>query len=169
MAINLNKDSVYRSAKPKEKDYRISDGEGLVLLVKKDSTKRWMFYYRFQGKQNTLGFGVYPATTLENARRQAEESRKQIADGINPSEIKRQAKAAQKQATEDQVRIDAGLPSTNSFEYICREWLASIAHKTREVTQEKKLRRFELYVFPASALSRLMKSNLRKYSPSSSR
>ena len=34
MAKNLNKDAVYRAAKPKEKDYTISDGDGLLLLVK---------------------------------------------------------------------------------------------------------------------------------------
>ncbi|WP_150047425.1 Arm DNA-binding domain-containing protein [Methylomonas rhizoryzae] len=72
MALNLNKDAVYRVAKPKEKDCRISDGGGLALLVKSTGLKRWVFDYRFQGKGNRLGFGEYPAVTLENARRQAE-------------------------------------------------------------------------------------------------
>ncbi|WP_367155703.1 Arm DNA-binding domain-containing protein [Methylomonas sp. HYX-M1] len=72
MALNLNKDAVYRVAKPKEKDCRISDGGGLALLVKSTGLKRWVFDYRFQGKGNRLGVGEYPAVTLENARRQAE-------------------------------------------------------------------------------------------------
>jgi hypothetical protein len=58
MALNLNKDAVYKAAKVQQKDFRISDGGGLTLLVKTDGTKRWLFYYRFNGKQNTLGLGT---------------------------------------------------------------------------------------------------------------
>ncbi|WP_341540342.1 MULTISPECIES: tyrosine-type recombinase/integrase [Methylomonas] len=47
------------------------------------------------------------------------------------------------------MRVDAGLPLINSFEYVTREWLASNAHTVRDITHQKKLRRFELYVFPA--------------------
>nr|WP_054763573.1 hypothetical protein [Methylomonas koyamae] len=43
MALNFNKDAVYRAAKPKDKDYSISDGGGLALKVKPDGTKRWTF------------------------------------------------------------------------------------------------------------------------------
>ena len=39
MAEKLNKDAVYRAAKPKDKDYTINDGGGLVLLVKSSSAK----------------------------------------------------------------------------------------------------------------------------------
>ena len=68
MTKELNKESVYRSAKPKEKDYTINDGDGLVMLVKKTGVKTWRFIYRYQGKQNRLGLGNYPATTLHTAR-----------------------------------------------------------------------------------------------------
>jgi hypothetical protein len=56
MAEKLNKDATYKAAKPKEKDYTINDGGGLVLLVKVGGVKRWRFDYRFNGKQNRLGF-----------------------------------------------------------------------------------------------------------------
>ncbi|MGR8930213.1 MAG: tyrosine-type recombinase/integrase [Gammaproteobacteria bacterium] len=77
-----------------------------------------------------LGMEVSPQKTPTN----------QGEDGTNKSK---------NQADEDQARLNAGLPIVNSFEYACREWLASTAHKTHDVTQQKKLRRFELYVFPA--------------------
>ena len=149
MARNLNKDTVYKAAKPKDKDYTINDGECLALLVKTNGSKLWRFIYRFGGKQNRLGFGSYPETSLESARRKAEAAREQIANGIDPSATRKQEKADNQQAIDTQIRIDAGLPLINSFEYVSREWLASTAHTVRDITQQKKLRRFELYVFPA--------------------
>jgi integrase len=149
MAVNLNKDTVYRAAKPREKDYTINDGGGLALLVKSNGSKLWRFIYRFNGKQNRLGLGAYPDTTLENARRKAEEARNSIANGTDPGEIRKQVKAAKIQAAEHEKRLDAGLPIINSFEHVCREWLASTAHTVRDITQQKKIRRLELYVFPA--------------------
>ena len=39
MAVNINKDTVYRAAKPKEKDYMINDGGGLYLVVHINGSK----------------------------------------------------------------------------------------------------------------------------------
>ncbi len=92
MAINLNKDTVYRAAKPKEKDYSINDGGGLYLFVSKGGSKLWRFVYSFDDKRKKIAFGPYPNTTLENARRKAEEAREQIANGVDPSEFRKKAK-----------------------------------------------------------------------------
>jgi integrase len=148
MAEKLNKDAVYRAAKPKDKDYTINDGGGLVLLVKSSGVKLWRFIYRFNGKQNRLGFGAYPDITLENARRKTEGTRAQIANGIDPSETKKQAKQATQDDAENAKRKAAGLPILNSFEDIARQWLDSIKHTVRDITHEKKIRRFEAHVFP---------------------
>lgn len=148
MAVNLNKDTVYRTAKAKEKDYTINDGGGLFLFVGTTGVKLWRFVYTFAGKRKKIAFGSYPDTTLENARRKAEEYRGNIACNIDPSAIRKQAKAIKQQAAEHEKRLEAGLPTINSFEHVSREWLASIAHGVREITQQKKIRRFELYVFP---------------------
>jgi integrase len=148
MAININTDVVYRSAKPKDKDYTINDGGGLVLLVKTTGAKLWRFIYRFEGKQNRLGFGAYPDATLSAVRDDADEARKKLAKGIDPGEDKRKAKAAKQQVVENETRIDAGLPVIGSFADITRQWLDSTTHTVREITQQKKIRRFELYVFP---------------------
>lgn len=148
MAINLNKDAVYRAAKVQQKDYKVSDGGGLSLLVKTDGTKRWLFYYRFEGKQNTLGLGTYPDTTLENARRQAEEARKQIVEGTNPAAIRNAAKKARLIVRLNEDRLSDGLPIINSFADITRQWLDSIAHLTSEKTHIKKTSRIERLAFP---------------------
>lgn len=78
--------------KPREKEYFINDG-GLYLFVGKNDTKIWKFIFTFEGKRKKLSFGIYPDATLENARRKAEEARRNIADGIDPSETRKQAKA----------------------------------------------------------------------------
>jgi len=148
MTINLNKDAVYRAAKPQDKDYKISDGGGLSLRVKADGIKRWMFDYRIDGKRNTLGFGLYPDATLENARRQAEECRRQIAEGIDPGESRRREKAAKQIARKNQTRQNEGLPILDSFADITWQWLDSIAHLTSEKTHTKKTSRIERLAFP---------------------
>lgn len=148
MAIKLNKDAVYRAAKPKEKDYRINDGGGLALFVKTDGTKRWVFRYQFNGKPNQLGFGEYPASTLESARRQAEEAREQVANGVDPGEIRKQAKVAKQLARQNQERQNKGLPILDSFGDVTRKWLDSISHLTSATTHTKKTSRIERLAFP---------------------
>lgn len=148
MAVNLNKDAVYRTAKPKEKDYTISDGGGLFFFVGANGSKLWRFVYMIDGKRKKLAFGSYPATTLENARRKAEEAREQIAEGIDPGEIRRQEKAAKQLAKQNQDRQKEGLPILDSFADITRQWLASIAHLTTPTTHKKKTSRIERLAFP---------------------
>ncbi|MCQ8105514.1 integrase arm-type DNA-binding domain-containing protein [Methylomonas sp. SURF-2] len=148
MAINLNKDTVYRAAKPKDKDYFISDGGGLNLVVGKNGTKIWKLIFTYEGKRKKLSFGVYPDTTLEAARRKAEEARQRIADGFDPSEARREIKAARQLAKINDNRVNAGLPIIDSFADVTRQWLDSIAHLTSATTHQKKASRIERLAFP---------------------
>ncbi|MDD2658191.1 MAG: tyrosine-type recombinase/integrase [Methylococcales bacterium] len=148
MAVELNKDAVYRAAKPREKDYTINDGGGLVLLVKCSGAKLWRHIYRFNGKQNRLSYGAYPAFTLEAARAKAKKTREQIAKGIDPADIRKDKRKAELLDKLNNDRVSQGLPILNSFEHVARDWLSSIAHTVRDITHQKKIRRFELYVFP---------------------
>ncbi|MFA5982621.1 MAG: integrase arm-type DNA-binding domain-containing protein [Methylococcaceae bacterium] len=148
MAIKLNKDVVYRSAKPKDTNYKINDGGGLSLLVNVGGVKRWLFRYQFEGKPNNLGFGQYPNTTLENARRQAEQARNQIAEGIDPGALRRNEKAAKQLARENESRNNQGIPALESFADVARQWLNSIVHLTSGTTHIKKTSRIERLAFP---------------------
>ena len=65
MAKSVKKDAVYRAVKPKEKDYTISDGDGLHLLIKASRSKLWQFVCTFDGKRKKLALGIYPGSTLE--------------------------------------------------------------------------------------------------------
>ena len=149
MAININKDALYRAAKAKDKDYTINDGGGLTLLVKSNESKLWRFIYRFNGKQNRLGLGSYPDTTLENARRQAEEARKQIATGIDPSQTRKTLKLNSKQIKLNADRANNGLPIINSFAHISQQWLDSIEHLNKPQTLVKKTSRISTHAYPA--------------------
>ena len=148
MATNLNKDAAYKAAKPKEKDYTISDGGGLHLLIKSSGSKLWQFVCTFDGKRKKLALGIYPGSTLEAARRKAEEARAQIANGIDPSEAKKQNKQAGQIDAENAKRKAAGLPILGSFEHAARDWLKSIEHLTGATTHIKKTSRLERLAFP---------------------
>ncbi len=57
-----------RNAKPQEKEYKLSDGHGMYLLVHPKGGKYWRLKYRVNGKEKLLSFGVYPEVSLEEAR-----------------------------------------------------------------------------------------------------
>ncbi|MDD2661636.1 MAG: Arm DNA-binding domain-containing protein [Methylococcales bacterium] len=109
MAEKLNKDTVYRASKPKDKDYFINDGGGLALMVKTTGSKLWYFVFTFEGKRERLSFGIYPDTTLEAARRKSEESRAQIANGVNPADIRNKAKKSKQLVKLNQQRANESL------------------------------------------------------------
>jgi integrase len=73
------------NAKPRQKAYRISDGEGLNLLVQPSGSKLWQLRYRFNGKENVLSFGKYPLISLAEAREKRTKAKKLLADGVDPS------------------------------------------------------------------------------------
>lgn len=103
-------DAQVSKAKPTEKDYKLSDGGGLYLLVTSNGGKLWRFQYRFDGKQKLLAFGQYPEITLANARKRREEARTLLANGKDPGEVKKAAKKA------------AALKEASAFELVAREW-----------------------------------------------
>ncbi|WP_368407059.1 Arm DNA-binding domain-containing protein [Asticcacaulis currens] len=47
-------DSAIRSARPKAKPYKLSDGEGMFLLVTTSGGKLWRLKYRFSGQERLL-------------------------------------------------------------------------------------------------------------------
>jgi hypothetical protein len=60
-------DTKVRGIKPKEKPFKISDGAGLYLLVQPSGSKLWRMAYRFQGRQKTAAFGIYPDVSLSKS------------------------------------------------------------------------------------------------------
>ena len=81
-----------KQAKPKEKDYKLSDGGGLYLFVTKAGGKHWKLKYKFDGKERKLSIGSYPAVSLSKARELREKYKSDIANNIDPSKLKKEAK-----------------------------------------------------------------------------
>ena len=75
------------SKEPPTKPVRIGVGGGLHLLVKpgqKPGTGAWVFRFVVDGKRRDMGFGVYPAIGLADARLATQEARRAAAKGTDP-------------------------------------------------------------------------------------
>ena len=125
-----------KSAKPEEKDYKLFDEKGLFLHVKKSGGKLWRFKYRFEGKEKLLSIGSYPEISLAEAREKRAGARKQVVQGVDPSELKKIAKTALRGVDE------------NSFEVVAREWIHIHLAKKSGSYDARVRRQFEKYVFP---------------------
>ena len=82
-------DFALKSAKSREKPYRLSDGDGLFLLVQPNGSKLWQLRYRFLEKENVLSFGKYPHIALADARRKRDDAKQLLAAGTNPAAQKK--------------------------------------------------------------------------------
>jgi len=115
-------DPACKNAKPKEKPYKLSDAKGLYLLINPNGSKYFRLKYRINGKEKLLALGVYPETTLKQARQDAETAREQIKKSTDPNLTRRIEKTG---ATE------------NTFKAIALEWHTknmadkSDSHKSR--------------------------------------
>lgn len=113
-------------AKPKTIDYKLSDRDGMYLLVKPSGTKYWRMNYRHFGSQRTVSFGRYPEVSLADARQRLIEARRLIADGIDPV---------------DQAKLDKiadSVAASNSFELVAAEWLEKVKLEDRAAASIKK-------------------------------
>ena len=52
-------DAALKAARPRQKPYKLADGEGLYLLINPDGSRWWRVKYRHRGKQKLLSVGVY--------------------------------------------------------------------------------------------------------------
>ena len=80
------RDTEVKNAKPKDKEYNLSDGEGLSLRIKPNGSKLWIFnYYRpYTKKRANIGFGQYPALSIAEARKLRLDARELLAKDIDP-------------------------------------------------------------------------------------
>ena len=125
-----------RNAKPKEKPYKLADGEGLFLNIMPSGSKYWRMKYYYAGKEKLLAIGVYPHISLSQARAKKAEAKALLALDKDPSASKQEEK---------QLRHTR---ANNSFEAVAREW-----HSKKSVAWDEKhawivMRRLETDIFP---------------------
>lgn len=99
-----------RTAKARETQYKLTDGEGLYLLVTPKGGKYWRMDYRFSGKRQTAALGKYPEISLKRAREKRFELKQKLAEGIDPAAMRKDQKLLAESASAD------------SFEAVAREW-----------------------------------------------
>jgi len=83
-------DTLIKTVKPKEKDYTLSDGDGLQLLVKAIGSKVWEVRYTINGKTTKTTIGTYPKVSLANARKIRDQYKTTATEGISPTYLKKQ-------------------------------------------------------------------------------
>lgn len=89
-------DIAIKSAKPRERDYKLADGGGLYLLVTASGGKLWRLKFRIDGIERKLSLGKYPALSLGDARKARDEAKAKIAVGTDPAAAKRRKRIASK-------------------------------------------------------------------------
>lgn len=129
-------DVAIKSAKAAAKHYKLSDSLGMHLLVTSSGGKLWRLKYRFDGKEKLLAIGAYPAISLVKARKARDEARELLAEGIDPGEQRKEAKAERRASL------------SNTFEAVAREWVKRKSVKWVPAYGERLVRRLERDLFP---------------------
>lgn len=128
-------------AKPKDKEYNLSDGHGLMLRVKPNGSKLWLFNYTqpYTKKRKNLSFGIFPEVSLAKARQKRMEARELLANNSDPKEHK------------DNLQRSIELEHQNTLKRIATCWFEI---KRTKVTNDYGIdlwRSLENHIFPKLA------------------
>ena len=136
-------DREIRTAKPKEKLYKLFDGGGLYIEIPPKQAKRWRLKYRIDGKEKRISLGTYPEVSLSEARDKAAEVKRLIKEGIDPS--------AQKKAVKEEAREKERIETekrAKRFQTVANEYIEHYRGQRAENYWPKVERAFERDVFP---------------------
>jgi len=115
-------------AKPRDREYKLTDERGLYLLVTPNGGKHWRFKYRFAGAERKLSFGSFPDVSFAAARERRDEVRRSIAAGTDPIAERRQKQAEKRVCDEEK------------FNLVADEWLAKLELEERAESTPSKMR-----------------------------
>ncbi len=115
---------------------KLSDGQGMYLLIHKNGSKYWRLDYRFDSKRKTLALGVWPEISLTHARQLREKARKLIQEKIDPNEHKKK---------DERLRIQS---HQRTFSALCKEWLERQKPRWTEKHSFDVKRALENHVIP---------------------
>lgn len=126
-------------AKPRNKEYNLLDGYGLMLRVKPTGTKSWLFnyYHPITKKRKNLSLGQYPALSLANARKKRSEAKELLAHNIDPQEHR------------NDQQVLYRFKASNTFLFIASNWFEIKKTKIAETTSVSLWRSLENHIFPS--------------------
>lgn len=134
-------DTECRKAAPAARNYKLYDEGNLQLLIRVSGTKVWQYPYKIHGKRNVYTIGQYPRIGIADARKQRDDAKALIEQGIDPNREK-----ANRYTANTAPYVEGAEAVQNSFEIIAREW------HSKQVWDEKHtkvvLRSLDLNVFP---------------------
>jgi len=123
-------------AKPKAKQYKLSDSHGLFLQVMPNGSKYWRYKYRFAGKEKVLALGVFPDVSLKDARIARQEARHSLDKGVDPGAVRKVEK------------LTRYLAAAESFEAVGREWFEKEKAGWSDSHAERTKRLLEKDLYP---------------------
>lgn len=124
------------NAKPKDKVYKLYDGNGLFLLVKPNNKKHWRLKYYHHKKERLLALGAYPLVSLADARKKTQEARVLLEQGIDPVIHKRKLVQNEISNAED------------TFEFVANEWFENRKSRWTERYAQGVMNRLTNDIFP---------------------
>jgi integrase len=126
-------DAAIRAALKDPLRRKLTDGDGMYLLIDPPRAPGWRLKYRIAGREKLLSLGVYPTVPLTRARQKREDARRLIADGVDPSAERKAARAAQ----------------SDSFRVIAEDWIGRQAKTLAPETVQILQGRLTSTLFPA--------------------
>lgn len=111
-----------------EKPYKLADGGGLYLLVKPNGGRYWRLDYRHLGKRKTLAFGMYPTTSLAEAREKRAQAKKLMEQGADPAEQRKSE------------RREAEITALYTFKALADEYIGKLEKEGRATATISKKR-----------------------------
>jgi integrase len=111
-------DVAVRAAKPRDKSYKLADGQGMYLEVMPTGAKYWRLKYRIDvdGKptEKRLALGVYPAVSIHEARKGRDAAKDKLRAGLDPAVEKK--RMADERAVELEKKAAAARTVADAFE-----------------------------------------------------
>jgi len=132
-----------KQSKPKDKQYKLTDGEGMYLRVYPNGSKYWQLQFWFEGKQKILSFGVWPVISLKEARDKRFVAKKIIKEGINPIEEKKEILKSHNFIQEEEK-----LRETTTFNMVAKEWFGRQSLQWTERHSRGVLSSLNMHVYP---------------------
>ncbi|MDT6919165.1 integrase domain-containing protein [Pseudomonas atacamensis] len=127
-----------KAAKPKDKDYTLTDGDGLQLRVRTNGSRLWNFNYihPVTKKRINMGLGTFPELSLAHARKRTVEARELVAQGLDPKDQRDADRQAKKAATE------------HTFRNVATAWFELKKDSVTTAYAEDIWRSLTLHIFP---------------------